>query len=92
MDVKETILNQHKTLKRIEELQEFMHGTSMLALDLDKAGVIEQPEEKKIVFNHVYAYSAISEPRFRKSMSGSSIRIDYGAKTCYYLLEARKVS
>ena len=47
MNVKETILNQHKTLKRIEELQEFMHGTSMLALDLDKAGVIEQPEEKR---------------------------------------------
>lgn len=36
--------------------------------------------------------SAIHEPRFRKSMSGNSIRIDYGAKTCYYLLEARKVS
>lgn len=45
----------------------------------------------KALKNHVYAYSAISEPRFRKSMSGNSIRIDYGAKTCYYLLEARKV-
>jgi hypothetical protein len=46
----------------------------------------------KALKNHAYAYSAISEPRFRKSMSGNSIRIDYGAKTCYYLLEARKVS
>lgn len=36
----------------------------------------------KALKNHVYAYSAISEPRFRKSMSGNSIRIDYGAKTC----------
>lgn len=35
--------------------------------------------------------SAIHEPRFRKTMSGNSIRIDYGAKTCYYLLEVRKV-
>ncbi|MCO4473056.1 hypothetical protein Si131_01323 [Streptococcus infantarius subsp. infantarius] len=47
---------------------------------------------KALKNNHVYAYSAISEPRFGKSMSGNSIRIDYGAKTCYYLLEARKVS
>lgn len=61
MDVKETILNQHKTLKRIEELQEFMHGTSMLALDLDKAGVIEQPEEKKIVFATMYVLSHVIE-------------------------------
>lgn len=36
--------------------------------------------------------SAIHEPRFRKSMSDDDIRIDYGAKTCYYLLQARKVS
>lgn len=61
MDVKETILNQHKTLKRIEELQEFMHGTSMLALDLDKAGVIEQPEEKKIVFATMHVLSHVIE-------------------------------
>lgn len=46
----------------------------------------------KALKNHAYAYSAIPEPRFRKSMSGNSIRIDYGAKDCYYLLEARKVS
>lgn len=61
MDVKETILAEHKTLKRIEELQEFMHGTSMLALDLDKAGVIEQPEEKKIVFATMHVFSHILE-------------------------------
>lgn len=36
--------------------------------------------------------SAIHKPRFRQSRSTNSIRIDYGAKTCYYLLEARKVS
>lgn len=35
--------------------------------------------------------SAIHEPRLRQSRSADSIRIDYGAKTCYYLLEARKV-
>lgn len=61
MDVKETILNQHKTLKRIEELQEFMHGTSMLALDLDKAGIVEQSEEKKIIFATMHAFSHILE-------------------------------
>lgn len=61
MNVKETILNQHKTLKRIEELQEFMHGISMLALGLDKAGVIEQPEEKKIVFATMYVLSHVIE-------------------------------
>ena len=61
MDVKETILNQHKTLKRIEELQKFMHGTSMLALDLDEAGVIEQPEEKKTFFLAMHALSHVIE-------------------------------
>jgi len=40
---------------------------------------------------HVNSNSAISNPRYRKSISGDTIRIDYGAKTCYYLLEARKV-
>ena len=61
MNVKETILNQHKTLKRIEELQEFMHGTSMLALDLDKAGIVEQSEEKKIVFATMHVLSHVIE-------------------------------
>lgn len=61
MDVKETILNQHKTLKRIEELQDFMHGISMLALDLDKAGIVEQSEEKKIVFATMHALSHVIE-------------------------------
>lgn len=61
MDVKETILNQHKTLKRIEELQEFMHGTSMLALELDKAGIVEQSEEKKIVFATMHVLSHVIE-------------------------------
>ena len=61
MDVKETILAEHKTLKRIEELQEFMHGTSMLALDLDRAGIVEQSEEKKIVFATMHALSRVIE-------------------------------
>lgn len=61
MDVKETILNQHKTLKRIEELQEFMHGTSMLALGLHEDGVIEQPEDKLIFFETMHVFSHILE-------------------------------
>lgn len=35
---------------------------------------------------HQASYSAINQPRFRKSMSGETIRIDYGASDCYYLL------
>ena len=35
---------------------------------------------------HQDSYSAISHPRFRKSMSGENIRIDYGAVDCYYLI------
>ncbi|KXU09393.1 hypothetical protein Javan226_0012 [Streptococcus phage Javan226] len=61
MDVKETILAEHKTLKRIEELQEFMHGTSMLALGLHEDGVIKQPEEKKIVFATMHVLSHVIE-------------------------------
>lgn len=61
MNVKETILNQHKTLKRIEELQKFMHGTSMLALDLDETGIVEQPEHKLIFFETMHAFSHILE-------------------------------
>ena len=33
----------------------------MLALDLDKAGVIEQPEEKKIVFATMHVLSHVIE-------------------------------
>ena len=61
MDVKETILAEHKTLKRIEELQEFMYGTSMLALGLHEDGVIEQPEDKLIFFETMHVFSHILE-------------------------------
>ena len=61
MNVKETILAEHKTLKRIEELQKFMHGTSMLALGLHKDGVIEQPEDKLIFFETMHVFSHILE-------------------------------
>lgn len=61
MDVKETILNQHKTLKRIEELQEFMHRTSTLALGLHEDGIIKQPEDKLIFFETMHVFSHILE-------------------------------
>ena len=61
MNVKETILNQHQTLKRIEELQEFMHGTSTLAIGLHKDGNIEQPEDKLILFETMHVFSHILE-------------------------------
>lgn len=61
MNVKETILEQHKTLKCIEELQEFMHETSKLALNLDEAGIVEQPEEKLIFFETMHVFSHILE-------------------------------
>ena len=35
---------------------------------------------------HKASYSAITHPRFRKSMSDENIRIDYGAVDCYYLI------
>lgn len=61
MNVKETILNQHKTLKRIEELQKFMHGTSTLAIGLHKDRIIEQPEDKLIFFETIRVFSHILE-------------------------------
>nr|DAJ22661.1 MAG TPA: hypothetical protein [Siphoviridae sp. ct5pn1] len=39
---------------------------------------------------HQDSYSAISYPRFRKSMSGDNIRIDYGAVDCYYLITKKR--
>lgn len=35
---------------------------------------------------HQASNSAITNPTFIKSMSGETIRIDYGANDCYYLL------
>lgn len=35
---------------------------------------------------HQSTSSAINNPCFRKSMSGETIRIDYGAVDCYYLI------
>ena len=61
MNVKETILNQHQTLKRIKELQEFMHGTSTLAIWLHNDGIIEQPEDKLIFFETMHDFSHILE-------------------------------
>ncbi|MDW8651090.1 hypothetical protein Q7V73_01660 [Streptococcus suis] len=39
---------------------------------------------------HQATSSAINNPRFRKSMSGETIRIDYGAVDCYYLITVSK--
>ncbi|HEM5710080.1 hypothetical protein HO798_07940 [Streptococcus suis] len=39
---------------------------------------------------HQKSLSAINTPRFRKSMSGNTIRIDYGAVDCYYLITVSK--
>ena len=49
-------------------------------------------EAVKAMKRDIAINSAIHEPRLRKTMSGDTIRIDYGAKNCYYLLQARKVS
>lgn len=60
-DLKQIILAEHKTLKRIEELQEFLHGISILALGLHKDGIIEQPEDKLISFETMHVISHILE-------------------------------
>ncbi|MDY2776307.1 MAG: hypothetical protein SOV02_07435 [Streptococcus infantarius] len=60
-DLKQTILAEHKTLKRIEELQEFMHGTSTIVIGLHEAGIIEQPEHKLIFFETMHVFSHILE-------------------------------
>lgn len=60
-DLKQIILAEHKTLKRIEELQEFMHGTSTIAIGLHEAGIIEQPEHKLIFFETMHVFSHILE-------------------------------
>ena len=39
---------------------------------------------------HQASYSAINNPRFRKSMSGENIRIDYGSVDCYYLITKKR--
>lgn len=60
-DLKQTILEEHKTLERVKELQEFMHGTSILALGLHEEGVIEQPEDKLLFFETIHVFSHILE-------------------------------
>lgn len=60
-DLKQTILEEHKTLERVKELQKFMHGTSTLAIGLHKDGIIEQPEDKLILFETMHVFSHILE-------------------------------
>lgn len=60
-DLKQIILTEHKTLKRIEELQKFMYGTSTLAILLHEDGIIEQPEDKLIFFETMHVFSHILE-------------------------------
>ena len=60
-DLKQTILEEHKTLERVKELQKFMHGTSTLAIELHKDGIIEQPEDKLIFFETMHVFSHILE-------------------------------
>lgn len=60
-DLKQIILAEHKTLKRIEELQQLMHGTSTVAIGLHEAGIIEQPEHKLMFFETMHVFSHILE-------------------------------
>ncbi|GMX68160.1 TPA: hypothetical protein TVW26_001814 [Streptococcus equi subsp. equi] len=39
-----------------------------------------------VIKEHVRVNSAIINPRYAKSISSEAIRIDYGAKDCYYLI------
>lgn len=41
---------------------------------------------------HVRTNSAITKPRYAKSMSEEGIRIDYGACDCYYLIRRGKAN
>ncbi|MGT2682968.1 hypothetical protein [Streptococcus porci] len=40
----------------------------------------------KALKEHQASSSAINRPTFAKSMSGDNIRVDYGARDCYYLI------
>ena len=40
---------------------------------------------------HQATSSAINNPKFTKSMSGENIRIDYGARSCYYLICKKEI-
>lgn len=42
----------------------------------------------KALKEHQYVNSAITKPHFSKSMVNDVIRIDYGARDCYYLIVA----
>lgn len=43
-----------------------------------------------VLKKHQSTSSAINNPCFRKSMSGETIRIDYGAVDCYYLITKKE--
>lgn len=60
-DLKQTILEEHKTLERVKELQEFMHGTSTVVIGLHEAGIIERPEHKLMFFETMHDFSHILE-------------------------------
>lgn len=45
-----------------------------------------------VLKEHVRANSAITKPRYAKSMSEEGIRIDYGACDCYYLIRRGKAN
>ncbi len=43
-------------------------------------------EVVEVIKEHVRANSAISNPRYSKCWKNNHIRIDYGAKDCYFLI------
>lgn len=43
-------------------------------------------EAVELIKEHQFANSAITKPVFKKSLSKKTIRIDYGARDCYYLI------
>ncbi|TWT16429.1 hypothetical protein [Streptococcus sp. sy010] len=44
-------------------------------------------EAVRALKEHVMVNSAITNPTYQKSMSDNQIRIDYGARDCYYLIK-----
>lgn len=61
MNVKETILDQHKTILRIEKLQEEMHELVIASAFAEEYGFVEFDTETKISFTTMHILSHVIE-------------------------------
>lgn len=74
MNVKQTILAEHKMLERVRELQQEMHEICMFSADLEETGLVDVDPMMAMSLNTVHKISHALEDVLNGEDAGKALR------------------